>query len=244
MARRNYFRISIWPIRKKRFDHGWLAHLVSSFATESTYSADINRVVGSIIVCASQDIGMLIVGRIINGLSVGVSIAVLSTSNCQELTIIRSVQPKFQFICQRSHLPANVVVSSVRNNGPLLGVLWSCSTYAMAAALLKVQALSEFHGVFKWLQLSSYSVVWRSCPNHHVGLQSMSVGRRQSMCSLLFTLMVTEMTSSSREKCKRSETRLSSIRKTQMSRGMSSSSRACSIVFTSLASHKYASHPF
>ena len=33
------------------------------------------RVVGSILICASQNIGMLIVGRIINGLSVGIESA-------------------------------------------------------------------------------------------------------------------------------------------------------------------------
>ena len=35
--------------------------------------SNARRIIGSIIVCASQDIGMLIVGRIINGLAVGVS---------------------------------------------------------------------------------------------------------------------------------------------------------------------------
>jgi MFS family permease len=34
-----------------------------------------SRVIGSILVCASQDIGMLIVGRIVNGLSVGMESA-------------------------------------------------------------------------------------------------------------------------------------------------------------------------
>ena len=34
-----------------------------------------SRVVGSILVCASQNIGMLIVGRIVNGLAVGIESA-------------------------------------------------------------------------------------------------------------------------------------------------------------------------
>lgn len=34
-----------------------------------------NRVVGSVIICASQNIGMLIVGRIINGIAVGIESA-------------------------------------------------------------------------------------------------------------------------------------------------------------------------
>lgn len=41
---------------------------------EATVFAKYNRVLGSIIVCASQNIAMLIVGRIINGLAVGVSL--------------------------------------------------------------------------------------------------------------------------------------------------------------------------
>lgn len=34
-----------------------------------------NRIVGSVIICASQNIGMLIVGRIINGIAVGIESA-------------------------------------------------------------------------------------------------------------------------------------------------------------------------
>jgi MFS family permease len=35
----------------------------------------MNRMVGSTLICASQNIGMLIVGRIINGLAVGIESA-------------------------------------------------------------------------------------------------------------------------------------------------------------------------
>jgi MFS family permease len=35
----------------------------------------IFRIVGSVIICASQNIGMLIVGRIINGIAVGIESA-------------------------------------------------------------------------------------------------------------------------------------------------------------------------
>ena len=35
-------------------------------------SANLDRCIGSIIICASQNIPMLIVGRILNGISVGI----------------------------------------------------------------------------------------------------------------------------------------------------------------------------
>jgi len=80
-----------------------------------------NRVIGSIIVCASQDIGMLIVGRIINGLAVGVG-AQLSF-NDQQTNPIRYVQLKFQSTSPSSPHRVNVADSSAPSNGPLHGVL-------------------------------------------------------------------------------------------------------------------------
>jgi hypothetical protein len=52
-----------------------------SILRESAIDANNHRVLGSIIVCASQTIAMLIVGRIINGLSVGVSLLDLFLCN-------------------------------------------------------------------------------------------------------------------------------------------------------------------
>lgn len=37
--------------------------------------AAISRIIGSTIMCASQNIGMLVVGRVINGLAVGIESA-------------------------------------------------------------------------------------------------------------------------------------------------------------------------
>ncbi|KAE9378613.1 sugar transporter [Stipitochalara longipes BDJ] len=56
----------------------WLGAIISGYLTDKLGRNKAIRVgalcwcVGSIIVCASQDIGMLIVGRIINGLAVGI----------------------------------------------------------------------------------------------------------------------------------------------------------------------------
>lgn len=41
----------------------------------STSNTLLYRIIGSIIICASQNMGMLIAGRIINGLSVGIESA-------------------------------------------------------------------------------------------------------------------------------------------------------------------------
>ena len=51
----------------------YLVRQISADSTsETSFIQRINRVVGSIIVCASQNIGMLVVGRFINGLCVGI----------------------------------------------------------------------------------------------------------------------------------------------------------------------------
>ena len=56
----------------------WLAALISGFLSDilgrkkSIMIGAVIWVIGSIIVCASQNIGMLIVGRIINGFCVGI----------------------------------------------------------------------------------------------------------------------------------------------------------------------------
>jgi hypothetical protein len=83
--------------------------------------ADVSRCLGSILVCASQDIGMLIVGRIINGLAVGVSFQSLHT--CGEiLTGTRFALLNVQFTSPNLPHQASVVVSSALNNGLSLGV--------------------------------------------------------------------------------------------------------------------------
>lgn len=74
-----------------------------------------SRLVGSILVCASQNIGMLIVGRVINGLSVGVSTPL--SLRCHLLMMKRFVLLKFQFISQSLHHPANEADLSEANNG-------------------------------------------------------------------------------------------------------------------------------
>lgn len=65
--------------RPKVISSDWFGGLVNSFYLfnrvfhqECLYVLTIFRCIGSIIVCASQNIPMLIVGRIINGLSVGI----------------------------------------------------------------------------------------------------------------------------------------------------------------------------
>ncbi|KAL3423376.1 high-affinity glucose transporter [Phlyctema vagabunda] len=66
------------PLRhawEKKVDSDWINNLVRTFISRRLYemgSLTVSRCIGSIIVCASQNIGMLIVGRIINGLSVGI----------------------------------------------------------------------------------------------------------------------------------------------------------------------------
>jgi MFS family permease len=83
--------------------------------------ADDSRCLGSILVCASQDIGMLIVGRIINGLAVGVSSQTLYI--CGEiLTGSRSALLNVQFTSPNLPHQASVAVLSAPNNGPSLGV--------------------------------------------------------------------------------------------------------------------------
>ena len=57
----------------------WLGALFSGYLSDKLgrkSSIQVGAVIwciGSILVCASQNIGMLIVGRIVNGISVGVS---------------------------------------------------------------------------------------------------------------------------------------------------------------------------
>jgi hypothetical protein len=70
--------IAIWihfrQIWAKKGNSDWIRLLVGCFFPIPVVIAKYDRVIGSIIVCASQDIAMLIVGRIINGLAVGASL--------------------------------------------------------------------------------------------------------------------------------------------------------------------------
>lgn len=76
MARCFVLWLSFRHLWSKDLYHGWLMYLVRQTSADSTSKTSfiqrINRVVGSIIVCASQNIGMLVVGRFINGLCVGI----------------------------------------------------------------------------------------------------------------------------------------------------------------------------
>jgi hypothetical protein len=71
--------------------------------------ADLSRCLGSILVCASQDIGMLIVGRIINGLAVGVSFQTLHICGVN-LIGSRSALLNVQFTSPNLPHQASVVV--------------------------------------------------------------------------------------------------------------------------------------
>lgn len=100
----------------------WLGALISGFLSDKLgrkSSIQVGAVVwcvGSILVCASQNIGMLIVGRIVNGISVGVSF-IISSSPISMLICNRSAQLKFQSTSRKSLLQQNVDVLLVPNNG-------------------------------------------------------------------------------------------------------------------------------
>lgn len=73
---RNCFWFPLGLVGSKNISSIWLRHLVSTKNNDcGRVHSDIVRVIGSIITCASQNIGMLIVGRFINGISVGIASA-------------------------------------------------------------------------------------------------------------------------------------------------------------------------
>lgn len=61
--------------RKTSIMIGCIVWYVSDWFSWKSHYTDRNRMVGSTLICAAQNIGMLIVGRIINGLAVGVESA-------------------------------------------------------------------------------------------------------------------------------------------------------------------------
>jgi MFS family permease len=81
-----------------------------------------NRCIGSIIVCAAQNIPMLIVGRIINGFSVGICSAQVPVY-ISELVCLNPYDagcPKAMLNARRHH-PPNAAASSGSSSGPSLG---------------------------------------------------------------------------------------------------------------------------
>lgn len=121
------FRFLFGYLWSQVLHHDWCCHLVSRNSPSLCFLASayhLTRCIGCVLVCAVQNIPMLIVGRIINGFAVGICSAQVPVY-ITEIVCLSQLpriinRPILTYF--RRLPPPSVVVWSVSSSGPLPGV--------------------------------------------------------------------------------------------------------------------------